>query len=162
MTHCAEFDMVRDGPRCEHCDYLLRGVRSPLCVECGRDRVRRLTFLDRLEFDAFRAAFDLAGVPHEYSDPRKGMLGMGTVAYGLRIPPMILLAWRNFEAAEAALESVGLSLPIALIEEDHPWCPCCGFAVHANELEDPRCGVCGTRCAWYHEQETPDDAGRAD
>lgn len=158
MRQAIEHDPNAEGPVCQHCGYLLRGVRSPVCVECGRERVRRLMFLERMEFEAFRAAFDLAGVPHEYSDPQKGMLGMQTVAYGLRISPMILLAWRDIGRAEAALEEVGLSLPVALVDAEAPYCPCCGFAL-PGDVDDPRCVVCGTRCAWYDEQEELDDAG---
>lgn len=157
MREAIQHDPNASGPVCQHCGYLLRGVRSAICVECGRERVRRLTFLDRMEFDAFRAAFDLAGVPHEYSDPSKGMLGMETVAYGLSISPMILLTWRHIEAAEAALEAVGLSLPVSLVDEEEPYCPCCGFALD-RALDEVRCGVCGTRCAWYDEHGPPEGA----
>jgi len=152
MHDPAHHHATPDGPLCPHCGYLLRGVRSPVCVECGRERCRRLTFFDRIEFDAFRAAFGLARVPYVCSDPGQGILGMATVIDGVNIRPVIMLAWKNFDAAEAALEEFGLALPVALVDSASPFCPCCGFSLRRG-VEDPRCEVCGTRCAWYEEHD---------
>lgn len=149
MDHRVEFDDVRDGPMCEHCGCLLRGVRSAVCVECGRPRRRRLTFFDSMEFDAFRAAFDLASVPYGWSDPHTGVLGMETHLDHVSPYRTIWLQWIDLTLAEQALEHVGLSLPPALIDQDHPWCPCCGFSVRDRDTEELRCEVCGTRCAWF-------------
>lgn len=156
-----------DGPLCIHCGYNLRGVRSPICAECGKPRARRITYFDRMEFDAVRAALDLAGVPYSYHDPAVGVVGMLTIVHGFNVRPVIMIEWSDLPAAEAALEDAGLSIPVVLVDHTHPFCPCCGFELPTGptSADTCRCTVCGTACTWFEpssEDETEaDDASGA-
>lgn len=153
------FDTEMDGPHCHKCGYLLRGVRSSMCTECGEPRTRRLSYFDRMQFDAIRAALDLADVPHTYADPSLGAIAMHNMVHGFNFQPILTIRWTEQLRLEQAIESVGLTPPVALIDEIHPYCPCCGFLLVRPEVGETRCTVCNTLCAWYDPDDEDEDEG---
>lgn len=155
MANVLPFERGPDGPHCAHCGYLLRGTRSPLCPECGKTRQRRIAYFDREEFDAVRAALEQAGVAFESHDPRLGIIGMLTLLDGVNLYPVIKLEWANLPHAEEALENVGLSLPIALVDAGEPFCPSCGTLLKRRDPTGGRCEVCSTQYSWF--EASPDD-----
>jgi len=157
MQNTPPFDEESDGPTCHKCGYILRGLRSPNCSECGEPRVRRISYFERQHFDAIRAALDLADVPYAYHDPTVGVVGMHNLLDGVNFQPVLFIRWRDLRNAEAAIEQVGLTPPVALIDETHPYCPCCGFLLPPPDQDECRCAVCGTICAWYDPADTNDD-----
>ncbi len=162
MADALPFERGPDGPHCAHCGYLLRGVRSPLCPECGKARRRRIAYFDRTEFDAVRAALDLAGVEYEYHDPRVGIIGMLTLLDGVNLCPVILLGWKSLPRAEVALEDVGLALPEALVDAAEPFCPCCGFLLAPRDPKGGRCEICSSRYTWFESSHDGPDEFQAD
>lgn len=162
MTNVLPFEHGPDAPQCAGCGYVLRGVRSPECPECGKVRQRRIAYFDRDEFDAVRAALDHAGVACEFHDPRVGVIGMLTLLDGVNLCPVILLDWKNQPRAEEALENVGLSMPVALVDEREPFCPCCGLVLRRRDPSGGRCDVCATPYSWFESSHGHPDEFQAD
>ena len=162
MANVLPFEHGPQTPLCAGCGYVLRGVRSPLCPECGKVRQRRIAYFDREEFDAVRAALDLAGVGFDFHDPRVGVIGMLTLLDGVNLCPVILLDWKNQQPAEEALERVGLSMPVALVDAGEPFCPSCGLVLRRRDPSGGRCEVCSTQYSWFESSHDQPDEFHAD